>query len=52
VPPYVIFHDKTFMEMVAQRPRTLDEMGQIIGVGEKKLELYGRDFLDIIKKHR
>jgi len=51
VPPYVIFHDKTFMEMVAQGPQTLDEMGQIIGVGEKKLELYGRDFLDIIKRH-
>jgi len=52
VPPYVIFHDKTFMEMVERRPQTLDEMGQIIGVGEKKLELYGRDFLDIIKRHR
>jgi len=52
VPPYVIFHDKTFMEMVERRPRTLDEMGQIIGVGEKKLELYGRDFLDIIKRHQ
>jgi len=52
VPPYVIFHDKTFMEMVERRPQTLDEMGQIIGVGEKKLELYGRGFLDIIKRHR
>jgi len=51
VPPYVIFHDKTFMEMVAQRPQTLDEMGQIIGVGEKKLELYGRIFLGIIREH-
>jgi len=52
VPPYVIFHDKTFMEMVERRPQTLDEMGQIIGIGEKKLELYGRGFLDIIKRHK
>jgi len=37
---------------VERRPQTLDEMGQIIGVGEKKLELYGRGFLDIIKRHR
>jgi len=51
VPPYVIFHDKTFMEMVEKRPRNLDEMSRITGVGEKKLELYGKDFLGIIQGH-
>jgi len=48
VPPYVIFHDATLAEMVAIRPRDLDEMGGISGVGEKKLERYGRTFLDRI----
>ncbi len=52
VPPYVIFHDKTFMEMVEKRPQNMDEMSLITGVGEKKLELYGRKFLDIIHVHK
>ncbi len=51
VPPYVIFHDITFMEMIESRPRDLNEMSLISGVGEKKLELYGRDFLAIINKY-
>jgi len=50
VPPYVIFHDKTFMEMVADRPKTLDEMSRITGVGERKLALYGDDFLGIVRE--
>jgi len=51
VPPYVIFHDITFMEMIESRPKNLSEMSLISGVGEKKLELYGKDFLDIICKY-
>ena len=38
VPPYVIFHDKTLIEMVSVQPTLLSEMAMISGVGEKKLE--------------
>ena len=50
VPPYVIFHDATLREMVERRPRTLDELAGITGVGETKLERYGEDFLAVIGK--
>lgn len=48
VPAYVIFNDKTLTEMAEKRPNTLDEMARIGGVGAKKLERYGNDFLEII----
>ncbi|MFV1983608.1 MAG: DNA helicase RecQ [Thiohalomonadales bacterium] len=48
VPPYIIFHDTTLIEMAKQRPKTLNDMLHISGVGEKKLEKFGSDFLDII----
>jgi ATP-dependent DNA helicase RecQ len=48
VPPYVIFHDATLMEMVRRRPRNLAELGQIPGVGRSKLDRYGRTFLHAI----
>ena len=38
VPPYVIFHDATLNEMLAVRPRTLEELLGITGVGKTKLE--------------
>ena len=50
MPPYVIFHDATLAEMVAARPRSLDEMGHISGVGEKKLERYGERFLRLLEE--
>jgi ATP-dependent DNA helicase RecQ len=48
VPPYVIFHDATLMEMVQAKPTDLDELGQLPGVGARKLERYGEYFLDVI----
>jgi ATP-dependent DNA helicase RecQ len=48
VPPYVIFSDKTLTQMATFFPRTDDSMLRIHGVGEVKLEKYGRKFLDII----
>jgi ATP-dependent DNA helicase RecQ len=41
VPPYVIFHDATLAAIVETRPRTLDELASISGVGEHKLARYG-----------
>ncbi|MCF6280680.1 MAG: DNA helicase RecQ [Candidatus Polarisedimenticolaceae bacterium] len=48
VPPYVVFHDATLMEMVEYRPNNLAQMGRISGIGEKKLELYGEIFLNVL----
>ncbi|WP_298563528.1 DNA helicase RecQ [uncultured Aliiroseovarius sp.] len=48
VPAYVVFTDKTLIEMAETRPVTLDDMARIGGVGAKKLESYGADFLQVI----
>jgi ATP-dependent DNA helicase RecQ len=48
VPPYVIFHDATLMDIVRRRPRALSELGQIPGVGRSKLERYGETFLKVV----
>jgi ATP-dependent DNA helicase RecQ len=48
VPAYIIFTDRSLVEMAERRPQTLDEMAGISGVGAKKLERYGRDFLEVI----
>jgi len=48
VPAYVIFPDRTLIEMAEQRPDTLDAMARINGVGAKKLERYGDAFLSVI----
>jgi ATP-dependent DNA helicase RecQ len=51
VPPYVIFHDATLMEMVSAMPQNLRQMAAISGVGARKLELYGEQFLEVIAAH-
>lgn len=48
VPAYVIFPDRTLIEMAERRPATLDEMAAITGVGARKLEAYGQAFLAVI----
>ncbi|MEZ5713876.1 MAG: DNA helicase RecQ [Paracoccaceae bacterium] len=48
VPAYIIFTDRTLIEMAENRPATLDDMARIGGVGAKKLERYGLDFLEVI----
>jgi len=48
VPAYVIFTDRTLVEMAEKRPQSLDEMARIGGVGAKKLESYGATFLAVI----
>jgi len=49
VPPYVIFHDKTLRQMADQMPRNNREFGYLSGVGERKLEKYGKAFLAVIQ---
>lgn len=48
VPAYVVFNDRTLIEMAETRPATLDQMARVSGVGAKKLERYGDAFLQII----
>ena len=48
VPAYVVFNDRTLIEMAELKPRTLDEMARISGVGATKLERYGAGFLEVI----
>ncbi|WP_235284918.1 DNA helicase RecQ [Thalassospira sp. HJ] len=52
VPPYVIFSDRTLWEMVRFKPRTLEDMASINGVGVKKLDQYGLAFLDVMDGRR
>jgi ATP-dependent DNA helicase RecQ len=49
VPPYVIFHDTTLLELLGKKPRNREEMSEITGVGAAKLERYGRKFIEIIE---
>ena len=48
VPPYVIFHDSTLVEMCSLLPQDLDQFSGLNGVGERKLEKYGEQFLSVI----
>ena len=49
VPPYVIFHDSTLVEMCSLVPKTLDDFSKLSGVGERKLMKYGEAFLAAIR---
>lgn len=51
VPPYVIFHDATLIEMARRRPADMNELARLPGVGESKLARYGADFLNVIEEH-
>ena len=51
LPPYVIFHDATLREMASARPASLAALGEIGGVGTRKLEAYGDAFLSVIRSH-
>ncbi len=48
VPPYVIFHDATLREMATIKPATLAQLGEITGVGARKLDTYGDAFLRVV----
>jgi len=48
VPPYVIFHDATLMAMVEARPHNHQQLAEISGIGQRKLELYGDEFLAVL----
>ncbi len=51
VPPYVIFHDSVLRDMTGLKPGTLSALGELAGIGTRKLETYGRAFLGVILEH-
>jgi ATP-dependent DNA helicase RecQ len=48
VPPYVVFHDRTLVELAAQQPATLEALGRIGGIGTAKLTRYGEALLGVL----
>lgn len=52
IPAFYVFHNKTLMEMATLCPNTNESFQTIKGVTEKKIELYGEQFLDILKQFR
>jgi ATP-dependent DNA helicase RecQ len=51
-PAYVIFPDRTLIELAAVKPTTRDQLLGIHGIGEAKLRRYGTAFLDVVLRHR
>jgi len=51
IPPYMIFHDATLMEMMELHPTTQSDMLKLNGVGDAKLEKYGSAFLEVLADH-
>ena len=51
VAAYVVFADKTLVDMARRKPATIAEMATVHGVGEAKLKQYGEIFLDVIRQH-
>ncbi len=51
LPPYVVFQDRTLKEMVALRPKSAEQLLQLTGVGQAKLDRYGEDFLTLLHRH-
>ncbi|MDX8432708.1 DNA helicase RecQ [Mesorhizobium abyssinicae] len=52
VPAYVVFSDRTLIDMADRRPRDLDAFAEVNGVGEAKLREFGEVFLEAIAGHR
>ena len=51
VPAYIVFSDATLVDMCKKRPTTLDEMLEVLGVGNVKLGQYGEIFLNLLKSY-
>ncbi|SRR5579883_237338 len=50
VPPYVIFHDSSLIEIHEKKPKTLQEFAEISGVGQSKLKRYGAVFIKLMRE--
>jgi ATP-dependent DNA helicase RecQ len=52
VPAYVVFSDRTLVELATHRPASPAAMREIHGIGDAKLERYGTAFLDVVRSHK
>jgi ATP-dependent DNA helicase RecQ len=50
VPAFVVMHDTTLDEICRMRPTSRNELLQVLGIGERKAELYGRQILEVLKR--
>ena len=51
IPPYIVFNDKTLIDMCAKMPTTKSDMLNVSGVGENKYGKYGERFIAVIKEY-
>ena len=49
-PPYIVFSDKVLHNLATSKPTTLDDFGNVSGIGEHKKAKYGARFVELIKK--
>jgi ATP-dependent DNA helicase RecQ len=49
VPAYVVFSDRSLIDMALRKPRTMDELNACHGVGQAKLQRYGAAFLGVLR---
>lgn len=51
VPPFVVFQDPSLEDMALKYPITIDELGNVHGVGEGKAKKYGKEFVELIERY-
>ena len=51
LPPFVIFQDPSLEAMATNYPISIDELQNIPGVGQGKAKRFGKDFVELLKKH-
>ena len=49
VPPYIVFPDRTLVELAVRRPRSLDALGEVHGLGPARLDRYGERLLALLR---
>ncbi|MEO1487832.1 MAG: DNA helicase RecQ [Pseudomonadota bacterium] len=50
IPAYMIFHDSVLRAIASERPGTLDQLSETPGIGAKKLETYGAEFVSVVRQ--
>ena len=51
VPPYVIFHDATLADITRKRPKNLEDLKDVSGIGQSKIQRYGAAVLELVREH-
>ncbi|HTQ97069.1 MAG TPA: RecQ family ATP-dependent DNA helicase [Candidatus Acidoferrum sp.] len=50
MPAFTVFHDTVLDQLCVRRPKNLQELRQVSGIGEKKCEMYGNEILELLRK--